>query len=404
MTRLRFLALLLVASVASGRVADSTSRCILLPDWLKSDSTVYWVVEALPDSTFVPGRGKWADTLLPAQQFRVLRRGGTFIPPELQQAATISVLPWFHDQRCGPDLAGQAIWVTPGRTVFINPSPRFESAASPPVLDAYTPVGLPYEVNPANPMAKDSASTPTADELFDFYEVLPTARELRRLDTLALGPALGWIDQDPRRRRISLLRLIYDRHLDEAADGRKDRVRFPMLGTWRISVKYPNGDSAAFLMRTSDGAHQAAGGRMRDRNAPLDPFVDNSMGGAIWAWAFPPDGSPPTARSWRERLDWPLDIAWRPDMDGSWRAAFELWEFRRKPRADAYADSLFGSYARWSDSLDALDQEPSLSIGRIAREGASWTFAQSFPMGPIGVLEVTGVRIDSITIHGGPIR
>lgn len=91
-------------------------------------------------------------------------------------------------------------------------------------------------------------------------------------------------------------------------------------------------------------------------------------------------------------------------MDGSWRAAFELWEFRRKPRADAYADSLFGSYARWSDSLDALDQEPSLSIGRIAREGASWTFAQSFPMGPIGVLEVTGVRIDSITIHGGPIR
>jgi hypothetical protein len=190
------------------------------------------------------------------QVVRVDQLGGPATRLLPQGTREVVVVPWDYDAACQPLAWGRsAQWVPPGTRGFYIASLRAPEhwVAGKPTFDLHNPGHLPYTgTERIREMGRDTAVSTllSPDQVFDFYQALPTADEVAKRKAEALGMLRRWVQAHPdlaqRPPAEMLLRFV----LSSVAHAELKEVNHPVLGTWRFKLQVPGGSTHTFYART----------------------------------------------------------------------------------------------------------------------------------------------------------
>jgi hypothetical protein len=297
---------------------------------------------------------------------------------------------------------GDDIWLEPGKLVFVTATLRDRAhwAGDLPTFDVIYPQNRvktgTYELLPGLIADQDRLLTPA--ELFDLYEKLPDIEDVVASGWPVLDALRQWAANDSLAHNWQVQELLYsyqscaDRHAAST-------IRFPMLGSYRMSVTYPDGVEQEFFLRTAPGAWNASSQFVLDGYSPAPwSFAPKAKGADLMFWLAGSHDALPDTSDWQPRASWGWSVSFTPSMTGAdtvWRGELESWEFERYPRDDAYVDALFGK----GSSPPPNKRRVNGFAGRFTRTAnGGWEFTQEAYLSDKAYLRIRGVRIDERTV------
>ena len=193
----------------------------------------------------------------------------------------VVVVPWDYDPGCRPLPWGRsARFVAPGtRGLYVAELRAQEHwAGGIPTFDLHNPGHLPYTATTRIVgMGADTtvASLLSPDQVFDFYQALPTRGQVEQERWQALGPLRAWVRAHPdQAERAPAERLLW-RVLHSLSELDRRETDHPLLGTWRFTLRVPGEPARTFYARTeghpstSWGPSRAAEETLRGELGPL---------------------------------------------------------------------------------------------------------------------------------------
>lgn len=208
------------------------------------------------------------------QVVRVDRIGGPAAKQLPKDVSEVVVVPWGVDSACRPVVWSlSAQWVTPGtRGLYVATLRAPEHwVDGRPTVDVHNTGEIPYtadaerirEMGPGD----SAASLLSPEQLFKVYRALPTVSEIETRGPAVLEPLRAWAREHPDLATRPPARLLLGAVTGYIANRQiREELRqtdHPVLGTWRFTLRMPEGTSRAFFART--GAHPT--GR-RSRSLP----------------------------------------------------------------------------------------------------------------------------------------
>lgn len=173
-----------------------------------------------------------------------------------QGTREVVVVPWDYDAACRPLAWGRsAQWVSPGTRGFYIASLREPEhwVAGKPTFDLHNPGHLPYTgTEYIREMGRDTAVAAllSPDQVFDFYQALPTADEVAMRKAGALGKLRQWVQSHPDLAQRPPVERLLDWVLSSVARAELKEVDHPVLGTWRFKLQVPGDSAYTFYART----------------------------------------------------------------------------------------------------------------------------------------------------------
>ena len=411
----------LVVMAAPPLAATTVSeRCSLSPaPPVRERGQPFYLLRGLPETRVAgPGTvedrstwGRWAGQAagIKGQLAEVVRVGGDGVPPAVLAAPRVILVPWGYAPDCMPaPWEGDDIWLAPGELVFVSAILRDPAhwADNVPTFDVIYPqnrvqsgideslqglVNLERHTTPAERFA-------TPAELFNLYEKLPSIEDVAAGGWPVLDALRHWAATDSLAQTRQVLELLHsyqscaDRHAAST-------MRFPMLGSYRMTVTYPDGVEKVFFLRTAPRAWNASSPSMYHgySSRPWN-FAPKATGADLMFWLADRHEVLPDTSDWQPRASWGWSVSFTPSMTGAdtvWRGELESREFEKYPRDDAYVDALFGD----GSSPPPNDHRVKGFAGFFTRTAnGSWEFTQDAHLSDKAYLRIRGVRIDDRTV------
>lgn len=357
-----------VIGPTSSRTADRTALCSLMPfGRLKRDSQPYFIGTAQFD-TLLAGAGATKFRLdqghfgparerpIYGQVVRVDKWGGN--RPAIQASAgenTVVVVPWDYGADCSTTPWGRHwVWLRTGDRMLFTPILRDRKywVLGHPTFDAFSPQFDAYPARYEDPVMGKPLPGLTADQLFELYELLPSAEEIGRVGWEATERVARWATDHPELASEYPAREIGMTLAWEAGDSHARKINSSLTGTYRFSLTYPNGKQREFYIRTTDkpvGAwHIIRPSREEPRTREWLVFPD---GYQLRLWVAASERGLPTEPDSRKRYDFEMGIRETGVTTGdstTWRAEFATEGlFRFKVLKDAELDSLMSKHSAW---------------------------------------------------------
>lgn len=209
--------------------------------------------------SFGSGGGHYGPTdrrAIYGQVVRVDQLGGPASRLLPQGTQEVVVVPWDYDPACRPLAWGRsARWASPGPRGFYIASLRAPEhwLAGKPTFDLHNPGHLPYTgTERIREMGRNTAlsSLLSPEQVFDFYQALPTADEVTKSKAEALGTLRRWVQTHPDLAQRPPAERLLDYVLSSVASAELKEVDHPVLGTWQFRLQVPGDASYTFYART----------------------------------------------------------------------------------------------------------------------------------------------------------
>jgi hypothetical protein len=281
-------------------------------------------------------------------------------------------------------------------------------AGGTPTFDAFAPQFAAYPGDHADPVFGHARAAVPADSVFAFFEAMPPVEDYPPpVSGEMLARVRAWADSHPVLAAEWPVNATLAEYQYGADRARADALRPSILGTWRLTVALPQGETRTAWLRTADrpaGVHVISRPRPADSQASdpgyrFDPFESNVAGVEIWCHVATALEDLPTGFDPDRRCSWPLHLAW-PDSvrpDGFWPAGLEDWEFRSLwGREDSVMARLYEGHEAWFDAAWDAGSLPVWNGGFHTR-AEPMRFTQEIQAGSLGVIRIEGVRVSDQT-------
>ena len=208
---------------------------------------------------------------------RIAGRAAEQLPVDVSE---VVVVPWGVDPACRPTLWSlSAQWVTPGTSGLYVATLRAPEhwVDGRPTVDVRNTGEIPYTANAARMRemgpGASAASLLSPAQLFEVYRALPTISEIETRGPAVLTPLREWAREHPdlatRPPARLLLGVVTGYLASRQVQAELRRSDHPVLGTWRFTLRLPEGTSRVFFART--GAHPTS------RRSRMLPETDETL-------------------------------------------------------------------------------------------------------------------------------
>jgi hypothetical protein len=357
--------------------------------------------------------GQPVDRPMYGQLFKVQKTGGADLPADVSDLDSVVIVPWDYDSACQPvPWAESYHWLREPGIRFFNVALRDRDSwyHGLPTFDAFAPENAAYPPALNIPVYGGQEPTITPDELFSFYDALPAEEDAGAPG--ALDKARQWSKAHAAFAQSNPLKWIIWEMLHNAARERAIAMTPPMVGTYRLTVKFPDGKQRIFYARTLEHPHAPYLGDAResDANKAQGPswdhfgegfelwfFVASSEDSLIKVWKIP--RSVDEVRATGERSMWPWHISWALDSSsGKWPATIEPYQFFPMHPREPAMDTLFMHQSEWFDAHWNAHTLPRWFGWFTMGPGNAVRFEEPVPMGSAGTMLVKGERISVETV------
>ena len=348
------------------RAAATATVCTLVPfGRLKHDSEPYFIGIAQFDTVLAgPGSadykldlghfGRARERPIYGQVVRVEKWGGN--PPALQSAGanTVVVVPWDYGADCSTTPWGRHwVWLGTGDRMFFTPVLRDRQywVQDYPTFDAFAPQFNAYPVRYEDPVMGKRLEGLSADQLFELYELLPSAEDISRIGWNATEQAAQWATKHPELAEQYPAQEIGEVLGWEAGDSHASKIDSPLTGTYRFSLTYPNGKQRQFYVRTSDRPTGAWHIIRKSREPRAQAWLRFPDGYELRLWIAAQERELPTEPDLGKRYAFEMGVREVGTSTGDssiWRAEFETSGLSRfKVLNDAELDALMSKHFEW---------------------------------------------------------
>lgn len=343
------------------------------------------------------------------QLIRVDRLGGPAAEQISSNVEEVVVVPWGYDPSCRPLAWSASVqWVTPGAEAFYVATLRDPEhwVDGIPTFDLHNPFNLPYTGSERiREMDRDDPITSllSPDQMFTFYQAIPTAGAIRTEGSLALGELRDWVGANPDLAARPPAETLVSHVLGRLSQIQLTRTDHPVLGTWRFTLEVPGDTTYAFVARTR--SYPTSRWRPSRESNPREPgnlTLEFAEGYTVLFTMAETLSELPTAAGERGDLaNWYLDVRAEPDSTigerSWWRGSVESSLFKRgfpdNPILQEAAERL---WERFSSRYE--QQLPAEVPARLSREpDGVLRLVQLFPAS-VGNIVLTGRKISEMVV------
>lgn len=409
-------ALLLVATLPLPLSATIRSACSLVPSpRSKQDGAPYFLGRALPDTLPVgpgdvevaaaPGHfGPVVDRPVYGQLVRVTQLGGSGLSERIRKATTAVVVPWDYDSACRPTSWAQSRrWLTLGAQLFFHPVLRPVQSwyRGMPTYDAFAPQFDAYPSRLADPLFGTASLAASAEQLFQFFEQMPTQAVVDSLGPTALPSLRRWADNHPHLAAQWPVATMIEELVSDALHFRARRLALAIRGTYRVEVTLPAQPTRTYYARTADlPSGLARATRHGDSDTVRSPWdTEVYIGVELWTMMTSSLDSLPPGWSDTKRADFPWRIAW-PDtvVRDRLRAELDPWMFFPTNPRDPISDSAYAIVERHFDVAWNAGVLPDFQGAFSFDSDGRPEFREVFDFGEDGTLRIEAYWLSPTTI------
>jgi len=350
------------------------------------------------------GTWKGRPARIKGQLAEVVRVGGDGIPRAVLDAPRVILVPWSHAPDCMPvPWKGDHMWLKPGKLVFMRATLRDPAhwAGDLPTFDVIYPQNAVQRATRPSLLPGQRGADETRwvapTELFDFYERLPNIEDVIAGGWPVLHALRQWATSDSLAHTEQVRGVLWS-YQSCADQHAASSMRFPVLGSYRMSVTYPDGVEKVFFLRTAPRAWSASSRSLFDDSPGPWSFGPRATAGDITFWLADSHDALPDTPERHRRATWGWSISFPPSMEGAdtvWRGELESGEFEKYPRNDDYVDAIFGD----GSSPPPNQHRVKGFAGRFTRTAdGGWEFTEDVYLSEKTYLRIRGVRINERTV------